>query len=591
MPRSPSPSLPPRLRRHLGWPLLLLLACVGVAAVAVVQAQREAASHRRTAAGLLRDYAEIAAWSYGRRAEQALVEAGRQVLSPILHHELHPRALGGWPGALDLPTYRDSALAWCRCAPAFEADVYFMWTGGAAATTAHVARAAGPAPDAALARRVVDSVTAHVRDARQPRGRAGLVAVPHAGGVALAAYGLMPTDWGDTIAYAFTFDPASLDAGFQRIARDDELLPRAVTRGIPNARLLAVQVAPPAGAAAHAATLSAGDAYPDAAWPYQARVRLAPELAGLRVRAAVRPGAEAALVAGGLPRRGLPLLPALLLLATALALVAVRQLRREQELARLRADFVASVSHELRTPLAQIRLFLETLRLGRWRTAEQRDWLLGHADREATRLSHLVENVLAFARTDRDARGTPAACPERSEGCAPTDVAVEVRDAADAFAPLAAARGTAVTVRAEDDAHAALDRAAFRQVVLNLLDNAVKYGPAGQTVVVTVARRARDGGDGRDEVLVTVDDAGPGVPAAQRRRVWEPFARGEGDHVRAAGGSGIGLSIVREIVARHGGRAWLDDAPGGGLRAGVALPACAPPAPAVPAALTPAAVA
>src|SRR5207237_9559995 len=80
------------------------------------------------------------------------------------------------------------------------------------------------------------------------------------------------------------------------------------------------------------------------------------------------------------------------------AVVAVPQLRREGDLARLRAVFVSSVSHELRTPLAQINLYLQTLRLGRAKTDAERDWSLGHIDRETTRLHHLVENVLRFSR-------------------------------------------------------------------------------------------------------------------------------------------------------------------------------------------------
>src|SRR6185436_535772 len=108
----------------------------------------------------------------------------------------------------------------------------------------------------------------------------------------------------------------------------------------------------------------------------------------------------------------------MLLVSVALAVVAVIQLRREEELARIRSDFVSSVSHELRTPLAQIRLFLETLRLGRFTTEAQRQWSLDNIDRETNRLAHLVENVLYFARAGRApaARAAPEA----------TDLAAEI---------------------------------------------------------------------------------------------------------------------------------------------------------------------
>jgi signal transduction histidine kinase len=115
----------------------------------------------------------------------------------------------------------------------------------------------------------------------------------------------------------------------------------------------------------------------------------------------------------------------------------------------------------------------------------------------------------------------------------------------------------------------ALSADALRHVVLNLLDNAVKYGPMDQTIVVCV--RAHDG-----FVTLTVDDEGPGVADAERERIWRPFARG-----RAAahnGGSGIGLTIVREVVEAHGGRASVERAPTGGARFVVVLPLSPTPA-------------
>ena len=105
-------------------------------------------------------------------------------------------------------------------------------------------------------------------------------------------------------------------------------------------------------------------------------------------------------------------------------------------------------------------------------------------------------------------------------------------------------------------------------MLLNLLDNAVKYGPAGQTVRVEVAPVG-------DEVHIAVSDEGPGVPPDEREQVWAPFRRGRG-HASVAG-SGIGLSIVRDVAARHGGRAWVEGVgdSASGARFIVALPAAA----------------
>src|SRR5205823_8566778 len=101
------------------------------------------------------------------------------------------------------------------------------------------------------------------------------------------------------------------------------------------------------------------------------------------------------------PRSRLPLLAGLTVLTAALVLIAIVQLRREHELSRLRADFVSGVSHELRTPLAQIRMFSETLLLGRVRSDDERVRSLEIIDQEARRLTHLVENLLHFSRSER----------------------------------------------------------------------------------------------------------------------------------------------------------------------------------------------
>ena len=305
-------------------------------------------------------------------------------------------------------------------------------------------------------------------------------------------------------------------------------------------------------------------------WALDTRYALPPAAGGLVVHARIRPALADALVIGGLPRSRLPFLLGLLVLATGLSVVAVMQLRREGELARLRADFVSSVSHELRTPLAQIRLYLETLRLGRWGTEAQREHALVVVDRETRRLAHLVENVLQFSRASRGDRG-----PRQR-----TDVAGELACVAEEFAPLAASRGARIAVTLGDPPPVAMRAGALRQVLLNLLDNAVKYGPAGQTIRLHAAGTP----DGR-AVVLTVDDEGRGVAPGERESVWRPFHRGAAASELGAGGSGIGLAVVREIVVGHGGRTRIDAAPGGGARVVVELPAM----PAAPAAGPPAA--
>src|SRR5213083_3043837 len=132
----------------------------------------------------------------------------------------------------------------------------------------------------------------------------------------------------------------------------------------------------------------------------------------VQVQVALRPDVAPKLVVGGMPRSNLPMLLSLLAITAALVVGALLQLRREYELSRLRADFVSGVSHELRTPLAQIRMFSETLLLGRVRSDDERERSLEIIDQEARRLTHLVENLLHFSRSERRlTRLSPAPTP------------------------------------------------------------------------------------------------------------------------------------------------------------------------------------
>jgi signal transduction histidine kinase len=226
------------------------------------------------------------------------------------------------------------------------------------------------------------------------------------------------------------------------------------------------------------------------------------------------------------------------------------QLRREHELSRLRSDFISSVSHELRTPLSQILLFAETLNLGRVRTEEERHSATDVIVQEGRRLMHLVENILHFSRAER--RMTRL-------GPEPLDLGQAVQGIIDDWRPLASAADVTIDTRFAPDVHAVADRSALRQMVLNLLDNAVKYGPSTQTVTIGTSA---SGGRAR----VWVDDEGQGIPPRERERVWNSFYRLDRDANSSVAGSGIGLFVVRELARLHGGDAWVEDAPGGGAR-------------------------
>jgi signal transduction histidine kinase len=351
----------------------------------------------------------------------------------------------------------------------------------------------------------------------------------------------------------FEVDVAGLPAFFDLALRVGPLVPASLAEGQVTNESIALRV-----------TRANGEALWDSGPPLAAEraVRRRPEsglLAGLELEGALAAEVEPLVVFGGVPRRALAIYLAPLALAAGLLLTAVLQLRREQALARLRSEFVASVSHELRTPLTQIRMFAETLLLERVRSAEEGRRALAVVDREARRLSHLVENVLQFSRAER---GTLALAPR------PLDLAELARETLAACAPLAAARGARVTGDLARRALVVADEDALRQVLLNLVDNALKYGPPGQEVTVAV----EPAGPGRPGVRLTVDDQGPGIPQRERRRVFRRYQRLERERARAIAGTGIGLAVVRDLVERHGGRVWIADGPRGGARFVVELP-------------------
>jgi len=214
--------------------------------------------------------------------------------------------------------------------------------------------------------------------------------------------------------------------------------------------------------------------------------------------------------------------------------------------------FIADAAHELRSPLTAVRLDLQLLD----RAPDEAARTEARADLGAAveRAIHLVEQLLTLARNEpRDERGALSAVPLD---------AVVADGIADTHA-LAAARGIDLGLDAEANTMVLGDRDALRMLVRNLVDNAVRYTPPGGRVQVRTAKSPQGG------AVLEATDSGPGIPAADRARVFDRFYR------RASapqGGSGLGLAIVKAIADRHGARVALEDAPGGGLRASVSFP-------------------
>jgi signal transduction histidine kinase len=533
-----------RVRRGAVVAVLLVLA-LGVAAALGVQAYRTARYHRDQADRVLRDYAQLAAARVAVYSASQIYWAVNQPLKALLHaHEKSPHTAPPAPKDLHFDTMEHEL----SIAPYIRFTFRMDLKSGQLKTS-------GQEVPPAVRRWLVDTLPVHTRTVYDTSWHMGTVLGQPNGDRRYVAYTVLrDSDGVLRTALGFETKPTVLTPLVIEAtdAKRFVLLPRPLTRGVQYDSMGSIIITDRYGV----------EIYRSAAQytsPFTARDTIGTDMGDLFAQATLRPEVADQLIIGGLPKSRLPLILSLLGLTAVLICTALFQLRRESQLTRLRTDFISGVSHELRTPLAQIRMFSETLTLGRVRTEEERRRSLAIIDQEARRLTHLVENLLHFSRSERQ---TTHITPE------PTKLAPLVREVLDGFAPLAAARGATLAASIPEDLVVPADPGAVRQMLLNLLDNAVKYGPAGQEVRVGATR---ENGIAR----LWVDDGGPGIPRADREHVWERFWRLERDRGSSIAGSGIGLAVVRELADLHHGRAWIDDvAPEArGTRVVIELPA------------------
>lgn len=234
-----------------------------------------------------------------------------------------------------------------------------------------------------------------------------------------------------------------------------------------------------------------------------------------------------------------------------------QDITQEERLEEMRRDFVANVSHEMRTPIGLIRGYVEAMQDGLAESAAERNEMLGIMREELDRLAALIRDLLHLARLD--------AGQVRLE-LEPVSLSALVPHLVRKMAPLIEQAGVAVRAEIPPDLPLTLaDADQVEQVLLNLLDNALRHTPAGKGVTI---RAEADG----DRVQIRVEDQGSGIPPQERHLVWERFYRGDPAHSRKKGGTGLGLAIVRGIVTAHGGQVWVEEAPGGGCSFRFTLP-------------------
>src|SRR3954447_14528271 len=232
--------------------------------------------------------------------------------------------------------------------------------------------------------------------------------------------------------------------------------------------------------------------------------------------------------------------------------------RAERRASQMKSDFIANVSHELKTPLSLIRMFAELLATGKHKGEGAGREYAGIITRESDRLAHLIDNVLDFARLERGKASYNFAEGRMEEG---VERALEV----------CRHRLEKEKIRlrpeiASDLPDVRMDEDAMTLVLLNLVDNAVKYAGEGGEVAVRLARSP--GG-----LALSVRDRGPGISADEQQRIFERFYRATNARMRNVRGSGIGLALVKHIAEAHGGRVEVASTPGQGATFTVFVPA------------------
>ena len=239
------------------------------------------------------------------------------------------------------------------------------------------------------------------------------------------------------------------------------------------------------------------------------------------------------------------------------AVVVLHDVTELRRLERVRQDFVANVSHEFKTPLTAIQGFAETLLGGALDDPTNNRRFLDIIRNHAIRLARLTNDLLKLARIEAgklEVEFFPVGLIELIEGCAETTLMKASRKqiTLEIEVPpgLPAVQG---------------DASLLRDVLQNLLDNAIQYTPAGGHVHVTAEAKGR-------EAVITVSDTGIGIPTSDRERIFERFYRVDAARSREAGGTGLGLSIAKHIVEAHNGRLWVDSVIGQGSKFSFSIP-------------------
>ncbi|MGE3618549.1 MAG: sensor histidine kinase [Gemmatimonadales bacterium] len=503
---------------------VLVTAGLGVAYVKALTARQRAIE----AAGM--QYARRVAETALTLAEARGTTAARAVLDPARSLE-HPTLAG----LVAVMRRAQDSLRHCGCGPLKEGKYLFAWvpSSGAFASSGPVALGDDPRLRlGAVSGGLDESVPVYGPEGDSPAGPwlVHLAAARVDGRLAVVGFDVGMESW-----WTGTFVPALEEAGRRFFAAvpapDSAFTARLWYRSLPVAGREAPRRGPRTLVRVHPIS------------NFELEVVLNPAVLPVLVPAAGPPSYS--LLIGAM---------AASVVLSAMALLLLRQVRQTML---QREAFTASVSHELRTPLTELLLHAESLSLDR-RTPEAKARAVDAIVRETRRLISLIENILGVAGASR--LGPPVSVP----------LGPLVREIIGRLEPLARDHAAVIEVRLDDGVRAAVDPVSVDRILTNLVENALRYGPAGQTVTVALARQG-------EAVELEVTDEGPGIPEADRDRVFRPFERAGAGRRHGAGGLGLGLAIVRHLTEAAGGGVSIGDAAGGGARVTVRIPTAESP--------------
>ncbi|MGZ4961305.1 MAG: sensor histidine kinase [Limisphaerales bacterium] len=242
-----------------------------------------------------------------------------------------------------------------------------------------------------------------------------------------------------------------------------------------------------------------------------------------------------------------------------------RTFHRQQQLNEMKSNFVSSVSHELRAPIASVRLLAEALDRGAVSEQPKQKEYFRFIVQECRRLTGLIENVLDFSRIEQG---------RKNYLFEETDLNALVEQTVKLMQPAAAERGVQLEISQPSTTNQQLtcDGLAVQQALVNLIDNAIKHSPPGESIEVELNEVRRLNSEMRNSIAVSVTDHGAGIPAEDHDKIFERFYRRGSELRRETQGIGIGLTIVKHVAEAHGGRVLVESTVGKGSKFTIELP-------------------